>query len=153
MGMGHLTRCLSLARALADEGLLSVKEPFTGLFTQGMVTHETYRRQTGEWVEPGDVEITAEGATRRALAHLDHPGVLQGPQRLAQGVAAHVQSLCQVALGRQAVARLDLAAGDELPDLPRYLVGGTGRSNGSEGGSRRVQGKQSCPSILASRGR
>nr|ART89793.1 hypothetical protein [uncultured bacterium] len=94
-----------------------------------------------------------EGATRRALAHLDHPGVLQGPQRLAQGVAAHVQSLCQVALGRQAVARLDLAAGDELPDLPRYLVGGTGRSNGSEGGSRRVQGKQSCPSILASRGR
>jgi leucyl-tRNA synthetase len=31
-----------------------------------MVTHETYRRQDGEWVEPKDVEIIAEGNTRRA---------------------------------------------------------------------------------------
>jgi leucyl-tRNA synthetase len=63
----HLLYSRFITRALADEGLLSVKEPFTGLFTQGMVTHETYRRQTGEWVEPGDVEITAEGNTRRAV--------------------------------------------------------------------------------------
>jgi leucyl-tRNA synthetase len=31
-----------------------------------MVTHETYRRQSGEWVEPKEVEIIAEGNTRRA---------------------------------------------------------------------------------------
>jgi leucyl-tRNA synthetase len=31
-----------------------------------MVTHETYRKQDGEWVEPKDVEIIAEGSTRRA---------------------------------------------------------------------------------------
>ena len=46
--------------------MLSVREPFAGLFTQGMVTHETYRRQNGEWVEPREVEIRSEGATRRA---------------------------------------------------------------------------------------
>jgi leucyl-tRNA synthetase len=45
---------------------LAAREPFAGLFTQGMVTHETYRRQSGDWVEPGAVEIVNEGATRRA---------------------------------------------------------------------------------------
>jgi leucyl-tRNA synthetase len=32
-----------------------------------MVTHETYRRQTGEWVEPAAIAIRSEGATRRAF--------------------------------------------------------------------------------------
>ena len=43
-------------------GHLAAREPFAGLFTQGMVTHETYRRQSGDWVEPGAVEIVNEGA-------------------------------------------------------------------------------------------
>ena len=51
---------------MKDAGYLSVAEPFAGLFTQGMVTHETYRRQNGEWVEPTEVLIEAEGKTRRA---------------------------------------------------------------------------------------
>ncbi|PZQ65467.1 MAG: leucine--tRNA ligase [Phenylobacterium zucineum] len=62
----HLLYARFITKALADDGQLSVREPFAGLFTQGMVTHETYRRQTGEWVEPKDIEIAAEGATRRA---------------------------------------------------------------------------------------
>ena len=62
----HLLYARFVTRALADEGMLAVEEPFAGLFTQGMVTHETYRRQTGEWIEPGEVEILTEGATRRA---------------------------------------------------------------------------------------
>jgi leucyl-tRNA synthetase len=45
---------------------LSVREPFAGLFTQGMVTHETYRRQSGEWLEPREVEVVVEGKSRRA---------------------------------------------------------------------------------------
>ncbi len=48
----HLLYARFLTRALQDEALLSISEPFVGLFTQGMVTHETYRRQSGEWVEP-----------------------------------------------------------------------------------------------------
>ncbi|HEY9217924.1 MAG TPA: leucine--tRNA ligase [Phenylobacterium sp.] len=62
----HLLYARFVTKALADQGQLSVREPFAGLFTQGMVTHETYRRQNGEWVEPHEVEITAEGKTRRA---------------------------------------------------------------------------------------
>ena len=62
----HLLYARFVTKALADDGQLSVREPFAGLFTQGMVTHETYRKQSGEWVEPKDVEILAEGAVRRA---------------------------------------------------------------------------------------
>ncbi|WP_293907563.1 leucine--tRNA ligase [Phenylobacterium sp.] len=62
----HLLYARFVTKALADDGQLSVREPFAGLFTQGMVTHETYRRQNGEWVEPALVEFVTEGATRRA---------------------------------------------------------------------------------------
>ena len=62
----HLLYARFVTRALKDEGLLSVAEPFAGLFTQGMVTHETYKTQAGDWVEPSQIVIEAEGNTRRA---------------------------------------------------------------------------------------
>jgi leucyl-tRNA synthetase len=62
----HLLYARFVTRALADGGRLSVREPFAGLFTQGMVTHETYRRRNGDWVEPQAVEVFAEGEIRRA---------------------------------------------------------------------------------------
>jgi leucyl-tRNA synthetase len=39
-----------------------VQEPFAGLFTQGMVTHESYRAADGRWLTPLEVERTADGA-------------------------------------------------------------------------------------------
>jgi leucyl-tRNA synthetase len=62
----HLLYARFVTKALRDEGMLAIDEPFAGLFTQGMVTHETYRRQNGEWVQPDEVEIATEGTTRRA---------------------------------------------------------------------------------------
>ncbi|HEY2706746.1 MAG TPA: leucine--tRNA ligase [Caulobacteraceae bacterium] len=62
----HLLYARFVTKALRDEGMLEVDEPFAGLFTQGMVTHETYRRQNGEWLEPAQVDIASEGTTRRA---------------------------------------------------------------------------------------
>ena len=62
----HLLYARFITRALKDENLLSVAEPFAGLFTQGMVTHEAYKNEAGEWVEPSDVVITAEGNSRSA---------------------------------------------------------------------------------------
>ena len=62
----HLLYSRFVTRALKDEGMLGVEEPFAGLFTQGMVTHETYQRQNGEWVEPDQVEFETEGGSRRA---------------------------------------------------------------------------------------
>ena len=62
----HLLYARFVTKALADDGQVSVREPFAGLFTQGMVTHETYRRQSGEWLEPREVEVVVEGKNRRA---------------------------------------------------------------------------------------
>ncbi|WP_374575170.1 leucine--tRNA ligase [Phenylobacterium sp.] len=81
----HLLYARFITRAMADEGLLSVKEPFAGLFTQGMVTHETYRRQNGEWLEPSLVEIEAEGNTRRAkLVETGEPVVIGDVEKMAK---------------------------------------------------------------------
>jgi leucyl-tRNA synthetase len=53
----HLLYARFVTRALKDSGRLSVEEPFAGLFTQGMVVHETYRSSIdGRWLEPSEVE-------------------------------------------------------------------------------------------------
>ncbi|RZJ05703.1 MAG: leucine--tRNA ligase [Brevundimonas sp.] len=62
----HLLYARFISRALSDAGLMNVKEPFAGLFTQGMVVHETYRRADGGWVEPTDVELTNDAGARSA---------------------------------------------------------------------------------------
>jgi leucyl-tRNA synthetase len=81
----HLLYARFITRALSDAGLLAVKEPFAGLFTQGMVTHETYRRQNGEWVDPSEVEIVAEGATRRARLIISGEAVVIGdPEKMSK---------------------------------------------------------------------
>ncbi|CAN5287190.1 leucine--tRNA ligase [soil metagenome] len=62
----HLLYARFVTRALSDAGMLSVKEPFAGLFTQGMVVHETYRRPDGVWVEPTDVDLKNDAGVRSA---------------------------------------------------------------------------------------
>ena len=62
----HLLYARFISRALSDAGLMSVREPFAGLFTQGMVVHETYRRADGAWIEPTDVELIHDGGKRSA---------------------------------------------------------------------------------------
>ncbi len=59
----HLLYSRFFTRAMAECGYLSLKEPFAGMFTQGMVCHETYRAADGSWMEPGDVVKQGETAT------------------------------------------------------------------------------------------
>jgi leucyl-tRNA synthetase len=65
----HLLYSRFFMRAMNATGHSNVKggEPFDGLFTQGMVVHETYRAKDGSWVEPAQVRIESEGGERRAV--------------------------------------------------------------------------------------
>ena len=67
----HLLYARFFTRAMRRCGHLEIDEPFTGLFTQGMVTHETYRDEvTGDWLYPEDVARTATGtAVRTGTTH------------------------------------------------------------------------------------
>jgi len=51
----HLLYSRFFARAMHRTGHLQIDEPFAGLFTQGMINHETYRTEKGEWVPPAEV--------------------------------------------------------------------------------------------------
>ncbi len=62
----HLLYSRFFTRALKKTGHLSLKEPFKGLFTQGMVTHETYKDTHGNWLAPDQVSIKTVGGKREA---------------------------------------------------------------------------------------
>jgi leucyl-tRNA synthetase len=51
----HLLYARFFTRAMHKTGHVAVDEPFKGLFTQGMVTHETYKDVHGKWVLPEEV--------------------------------------------------------------------------------------------------
>ncbi|HXW48457.1 MAG TPA: leucine--tRNA ligase [Xanthobacteraceae bacterium] len=62
----HLLYSRFFTRAMRETGHIGLDEPFAGLFTQGMVVHETYRRANGEWAAPAEVKVETDGDTRRA---------------------------------------------------------------------------------------
>ncbi|MBT4951256.1 MAG: leucine--tRNA ligase [Pelagibacteraceae bacterium] len=55
----HLLYSRFFTKALRDLNYLDLNEPFKGLFTQGMVTHRTFKNTKNEWLEPS--EIIAHG--------------------------------------------------------------------------------------------
>ncbi|WP_085907722.1 leucine--tRNA ligase [Kiloniella majae] len=66
----HLLYSRFFTRGLEKCGYVTAKEPFKGLFTQGMICHETYQNDKGEWLSPEEIEkndtgdfITLDGGT------------------------------------------------------------------------------------------
>ena len=53
----HLLYSRFFMKALRDIYKLDVGEPFKQLFTQGMITHKTYRTNNNEWVMPADIAL------------------------------------------------------------------------------------------------
>ncbi len=62
----HLLYSRFFTRAMKVTGRVGFDEPFAGLFTQGMVVHETYHKADGTFAAPAEIEIVADGEARRA---------------------------------------------------------------------------------------
>ena len=79
----HLLYSRFFTRAMKVTGhLTTVKEPFEGMFTQGMVVHETYRLGSGpnaRWVQPVEVKIEDVDGKRSATLIADGSPVDIGP--------------------------------------------------------------------------
>ncbi|WP_455481465.1 leucine--tRNA ligase [Bartonella sp. B12(2025)] len=73
----HLLYARFFMRAMKLIGHVTLDEPFKGLFTQGMVVHETYRDDQG-WVSPEEISIVEKDGKRRAYKLTDQSEVTIG---------------------------------------------------------------------------
>jgi leucyl-tRNA synthetase len=65
----HLLYSRFFTRAMKRTGHIAVDEPFAGLFTQGMVTHESYRSApgpNGTWLYPEEIVKQPDGTVVRS---------------------------------------------------------------------------------------
>ena len=58
----HLLYARFFTRAMQTCGYTDIAEPFEGLFTQGMIVHETYKDEKGNWLFPEQVSRDEDGA-------------------------------------------------------------------------------------------
>jgi leucyl-tRNA synthetase len=70
----HLLYARFWTRALQHLGLIDMAEPFASLFTQGMVTHETYRAGDGSWLSPEEVKKDGDDWVHIESGHPVTPG-------------------------------------------------------------------------------
>jgi leucyl-tRNA synthetase len=81
----HLLYSRFFTRAMKATGHAGIDEPFAGLFTQGMVVHETYQRANGEWVTPAEVSLDETGGARTAkLAATGEPIKIGGIEKMSK---------------------------------------------------------------------
>jgi leucyl-tRNA synthetase len=57
----HLLYSRFFTRAMRASGHVKLDEPFAGLFTQGMVLHESYKAEDGSWLYPEEVRKNPDG--------------------------------------------------------------------------------------------
>src|SRR6201991_2738824 len=63
----HLLYSRFFIRAMKATGHIGMEEPFAGMFTQGMVVHETYQKADGSYVTPAEVKTDTGGNGKRAI--------------------------------------------------------------------------------------
>ncbi|MDB5586846.1 MAG: leucine--tRNA ligase [Devosia sp.] len=105
----HLLYSRFFTRAMKATGHVGIDEPFKGLFTQGMVTHETYKSPAGEWVAPAEVIIETLGEDRKAL-------------HLHSGEAITIGSIEKMSKSKKNVVDPDEIVGSYGADTARWFM-------------------------------
>jgi leucyl-tRNA synthetase len=81
----HLLYARFFTRGMKATRHAEIDEPFTSMFTQGIVIHETYRSETGEWLLPSEVKIEGEGNERKATAVSNgRPVTIGSPEKMSK---------------------------------------------------------------------
>ncbi len=103
----HLLYSRFFTRALHDCGLIDLPsgEPFAGLFTQGMVTHETYKSSSGKWLSPEEVE--------------DRDGKFF---EISSGDPVHVGEITKMSKSKKNVVDPSIIISDYGADVARWFV-------------------------------
>ncbi len=74
----HLLYSRFFTRAIAlDNKKIGIKEPFEGLFTQGMVCHQTYKDKNNNWLSPE--EVISEDGKKFFIKNKKNESVIVGP--------------------------------------------------------------------------
>ncbi|MDR6658053.1 leucyl-tRNA synthetase [Tardiphaga robiniae] len=75
----HLLYSRFFTRAMKATGHVNFDEPFAGMFTQGMVVHETYKKQDGTFASPAEINIEIGGNGQRATLIATGEDITIGP--------------------------------------------------------------------------
>jgi leucyl-tRNA synthetase len=105
----HLLYSRFFTRAMKETGHLNLQEPFAGLFTQGMVVHETYRKPDGSYAEPAEVNIEIDGDARRAVL-------------AASGAPIEIGPIEKMSKSKRNTVGLDEIAGSAGADVARWFM-------------------------------
>ncbi len=105
----HLLYSRFFMRAMSKTGHGSIAEPFAGLFTQGMVVHETYRAPDGGWVQPAEIRIESGPQGRRAV-------------RLADGAPIEIGSIEKMSKSKKNVVDPDDIIASYGADTARWFM-------------------------------
>ncbi len=105
----HLLYSRFFTRAMKATGHIGMDEPFAGMFTQGMVVHETYRKADGSWAAPNEIRIEGMGAQRRASL-------------LATGEAIEIGSIEKMSKSKRNTVDPDDIIGSYGADTARWFM-------------------------------
>jgi leucyl-tRNA synthetase len=84
----HLLYARFFTRAMRDCGHLDLAEPFDALFTQGMVTHQTFKNAAGKFLFPEEVRQSAQGAIEIATGEAVTVGGIEKMSKSKRNVVA-----------------------------------------------------------------
>jgi leucyl-tRNA synthetase len=105
----HLLYSRFFTRAMKLTGHIGIEEPFAGMFTQGMVVHETYQTADGAYVTPAEVKIEGGASGRRARV-------------IATGEEVNIGSIEKMSKSKRNTVDPDDIIGEYGADVARWFM-------------------------------